>query len=455
MAADSTEAPARSRPAATTLCQRGDRKRTRWCPAEAEVALQLYGSMAALRATWRRAGRCTERGVGHGPTPTSKQPFLAPGVKNNTFKSNLASLKLNPDARSKKLPVTMESGKRSADLEQRDAKIRKLTEEFESDTEHGECDAKIKERDRKITKLAAEIRRLTALLGERDVKLRKLTGELAKRDATIRIFTLELGQQNTKIGELTADVGECNRKLRRHAAEIAERDEKIRENEAEIRFLTELLGDRDLEIRNQDCVIRKLREELAELKYREAGNRVDEHRKEEEKIADVTLDAGTAHPRLLLSRDLRSVRWEFGPDAPPDGPERFDADPCVLGHQSFTSGHHSWTVDLTRGQFCAVGVTKESRPRKGPGAFTPERGVWAVQRWGFKTRALTDPPVLLDLPRVPKKIRICLNYERGEVAFFDAENRAPIFRFPPAAFAGERLRPWFWVEFGSVSLVRP
>lgn len=64
MAADSTEAPARSRPAATTLCQRGDRKRRRWCPAEAEVALQLYGSMAALRATWRRAGRCTERGVG-------------------------------------------------------------------------------------------------------------------------------------------------------------------------------------------------------------------------------------------------------------------------------------------------------------------------------------------------------------------------------------------------------
>ncbi|KAM9263899.1 uncharacterized protein RDI95_013825, partial [Morus bassanus] len=394
-------------------------------------------------------------------------------------------------------------------------------------------------------KLAAEIRRLTALLGDRDSRLRKLTAELAKCDATIRIFTVELGERHTKIGELTADVGDCNRKLRKHAAELEERDVKIRENEAEIRRLTELLEERDSEVRKQDAVIRKLTEELEEFKDRKAdesseeleesaperdelteelddvaeelgerdkkleeiteelaertarigelatelGERdtkidelsaeieerdrkidelaaeleeykakmrkcIEEHRKEEEKMANVTLDPETAHPRLILSKDQKSVRWEYMLQEFPDSPERFDADPCVLGCEAFTSGRHYWVVDLAEGQYCAVGVSKESLQRKGPVSFNPEEGIWAVQQWGFKNRALTSPPTLLNLPRVPKKIRISLDYEWGEVAFFDVENKIPIFTFPPASFAGERIRPWFWVELGSVSLVR-
>ncbi|XP_032061035.1 tripartite motif-containing protein 10-like [Aythya fuligula] len=340
----------------------------------------------------------------------------------------------------------------------------------------------MEERDRKIR--------------DRDKKLRKLTAELAKCDATIRLFTVELGERHTKIGELTAEVGDYDRKLRKHAAELAERDEKIREHEAEIRRLTELLEDRDLEARNQDALIRKLTEELEELKGLEAeesdlerGERdakidelsaemekrdrkideltaeleeykakmrkcMEEHRKEEEKLANVTLDPETAHPRLILSKDQKSVRWEYMLQESPDSPERFDADPCVLGCEAFTSGRHYWVVDLAEGQYCAVGVSRESLPRKGPVSFNPEEGIWAVQQWGFKNRALTSPPTLLNLPRVPKKIRISLDYEWGEVAFFDVENKVPIFTFPPASFAGERIRPWFWVELGSLSLVR-
>ncbi|KFO76553.1 Butyrophilin subfamily 1 member A1, partial [Cuculus canorus] len=160
---------------------------------------------------------------------------------------------------------------------------------------------------------------------------------------------------------------------------------------------------------------------------------------------NVTLDPETAHPRLILSQDQKSVRWEYILQEPPSNPERFDADPCVLGCEAFTSGRHCWVVDLAEGQFCAVGVSKESLRRKGSISFNPEEGIWAVQQWGFKNRALTDPPTLLDLPRVPRRIRICLDYDWGEVAFFDFDNKTPIFTFPPASFAGERIRPWFWV----------
>ncbi|XP_015734032.1 tripartite motif-containing protein 10 isoform X5 [Coturnix japonica] len=431
----------------------------------------------------------------------------------------------------------MASGKRNADLEEWDAKIRKLTEDFEeSDTELEECDTeddnltaeleerdrkirkltsdlgdvdtKLKERDRKITKLSAEIRRLTSLLGDRDSKLRKLTSELAKCDATIRLFTVELGERHTKIGELTAEVGDYDRKLRKHAAELEERDLKIREHEAEIRRLTELLEDRDSDARERDILIRKLSEELEELRGQEVEEsdletdlsflfsfspfseerdakigelsaevekqerRIDEltaelehykakaikcfeeHGRSEEKLVNVTLDPDTAHPRLILSEDQKSVRWEYSFQESPDGPERFDVDPCVLGCESFTSGRHCWVVDLSEGQYCAVGVSRESLQRKGAVSFNPDEGIWAVQQWGFKNRALTSPPTPLNLPRVPKKIRISLDYEWGEVAFFDAENQIPIFTFPLARFGGERLRPWFWVELGSLSLPR-
>ncbi|XP_061875794.1 tripartite motif-containing protein 10-like [Colius striatus] len=164
-------------------------------------------------------------------------------------------------------------------------------------------------------------------------------------------------------------------------------------------------------------------------------------------MARVTLDASTAHPRLLVSGDGLSARWEFSLQPPAAGPQRFQTDPCVLAHQSFASGRRWWLVDLSQGQFCAVGVSRESLPRRGSVGFCPEEGIWC-----FQTRALTRPPTLLSLPRVPRRIRVSLDYEWGEVGFFDVDNQTPIFTFPPASFRGERLRPWFWLELGSLSL---
>ncbi|NWH74220.1 BT1A1 protein, partial [Piaya cayana] len=158
---------------------------------------------------------------------------------------------------------------------------------------------------------------------------------------------------------------------------------------------------------------------------------------------DVTLDPDTAHPRLVLSPDLRSVRWEYGLGEPPGHhPRRFVSEPCVLGRPAFSSGRHSWVVDVAAGQFCAVGVSRESLGGGGgPLRFEPEAGVWGLQQWGFRNRALTRPPTPLELPRAPRRIRVCLDYEWGEVAFRDGDSRALIFAFPPASFAGERVRP--------------
>ncbi|XP_067417485.1 zinc finger protein RFP-like isoform X2 [Emydura macquarii macquarii] len=164
---------------------------------------------------------------------------------------------------------------------------------------------------------------------------------------------------------------------------------------------------------------------------------------------NVTLDPDTAHPQLVLSEDWKSVCWEHMWQALPDNLERFDTELCVLGCEGFTSGKHSWEVEVGEGRRWAVGVARESVRRKGWISHSPDGGIWAVQRWGGQFQALTFPEAPLPLNRVPRKVRVCLDYEWGQVAFFDADNEAPIFTFPPASFRGGKIQPWFWVWTGS------
>ncbi|XP_067414663.1 zinc finger protein RFP-like [Emydura macquarii macquarii] len=161
--------------------------------------------------------------------------------------------------------------------------------------------------------------------------------------------------------------------------------------------------------------------------------------------ANVTLDPGTAHPELVLSADGKSVRWADTRQDLPNNPERFDTDLCVLGCEGFTSGRHYWEVELGGGRYWAVGVARESVRRKGWISHSPEEGIWAVRRWRDQFWALISPETPLPRRRVPSRIRVCLDCDRGQVTFFDAGDQAPIFTFPPASVPGGRIRPWLWV----------
>ncbi|XP_044839266.1 zinc finger protein RFP-like [Mauremys mutica] len=160
---------------------------------------------------------------------------------------------------------------------------------------------------------------------------------------------------------------------------------------------------------------------------------------------NVTLDPDTAHPELILSEDWKRVRWGDMQQRLPNTPERFDTETCVLGCEGFTSGRHCWEVEVGAGLLWAVGVARESVGRKGWISFSPEGGIWAVQRWGGQFQALSSPVAPLPLSRVPSRIRVCLDCDRGQVTFIDAGDEAPIFTFPPGSVPGGRIRPWLWV----------
>ncbi|XP_060094136.1 E3 ubiquitin-protein ligase TRIM7-like [Heteronotia binoei] len=162
--------------------------------------------------------------------------------------------------------------------------------------------------------------------------------------------------------------------------------------------------------------------------------------------ANVTLDSDTAHPELILSEDRKSVRVGEEPQALPDNPERFDEYTYVLGREGFTAGRHFWEVLVGSEGEWMVGVARKSVRRKGLFTFSPEEGCWEVGKYRGQYRASIKDGALI-LSGELKRIRVCLNYAGGRVAFFDADRAALIYEFSGASFSGETLLPSFWARF--------
>ncbi|XP_024606472.1 E3 ubiquitin-protein ligase TRIM58 isoform X2 [Neophocaena asiaeorientalis asiaeorientalis] len=159
---------------------------------------------------------------------------------------------------------------------------------------------------------------------------------------------------------------------------------------------------------------------------------------------DIKLDPATAHPSLLLTADLRSVQdGELWRDVP-NNPERFDTWPCILGLQNFSSGRHYWEVMVGERAEWGLGVCQDTVSRKGETTPSPENGVWAM--WllkGSEYMVLASPSVpLLHLER-PRCIGIFLDYEAGEISFYNVTHGSHIYTFSHL-FSGF-LRPYFFI----------
>ncbi|XP_041933653.1 E3 ubiquitin-protein ligase TRIM35-like isoform X5 [Alosa sapidissima] len=114
-------------------------------------------------------------------------------------------------------------------------------------------------------------------------------------------------------------------------------------------------------------------------------------------IAPVTLDPNTAHPHLILSEDLTSVR------VVKNNPQRFDKYASVLGSEGFNSGTHCWDVEVGESTLWCMGVMTESARRKGD--FTSRRGLWCV--------ACNDDAYIACAPPHPPLSSQCSRNSRG------------------------------------------
>ncbi|XP_076983837.1 E3 ubiquitin-protein ligase TRIM69 isoform X3 [Tamandua tetradactyla] len=159
-------------------------------------------------------------------------------------------------------------------------------------------------------------------------------------------------------------------------------------------------------------------------------------------LSPLTLDPKTAHPNLVLSKNRTSVWHGDIKQVMPDDPERFDSSVAVLGSKGFTSGKWYWEVEVAKKTKWTVGVVRESIIRKGSCPLTPEQGFWLLRlRNQTDLKALDLPSCSLKLTSNLNKVGIYLDYEGGQVSFYNAKTMTHIYTF--SSIFIEKLYPYF------------
>ncbi|XP_072108235.1 zinc-binding protein A33-like isoform X2 [Mobula birostris] len=161
----------------------------------------------------------------------------------------------------------------------------------------------------------------------------------------------------------------------------------------------------------------------------------------------VTLDVESAHPRLEVSEDRKSVRMTWTRRDLPDADKRFTKRFSVLGSEGFTTGRHYWEVEVAGIRDWRLGVAAESVERKGEVEISPETGFWVIRRVDDEISVASSPESRLPAGPIPGRVGVYLSYESGTVSFYNVETKSHLHTFTGNNFTGE-LYPLFatWDE---------
>lgn len=212
--------------------------------------------------------------------------------------------------------------------------------------------------------------------------------------------------------------------------------EKTLSNEREMLIHEVRLSDGCLAVTQPDAAEKLMRDEFIEEAWNPPQDKLMMIQQCD--AMDVTLNSYTAHSRLMVSDDGKQLRFcegrlffqtLFG--------RRFTHQPFVLGKDGFSSGRFYYEVQISGTKSCVLGVVKESINREMFCSPTPEEGAWTIVKMTdqFQEENFEDlygSP--LNLRQNPQTVGVFVDYEKGEVSFYDVDARTQIYSYTGCTF---------------------
>uniref|UniRef100_A0A3B3ZA53 Uncharacterized protein n=1 Tax=Periophthalmus magnuspinnatus TaxID=409849 RepID=A0A3B3ZA53_9GOBI len=158
---------------------------------------------------------------------------------------------------------------------------------------------------------------------------------------------------------------------------------------------------------------------------------------------NVTLDPDTAHPKLVLSENMKQVYHNDIALNVPENPKRFYPCVSVLGKEGFSCGRFYFEIVVKGKTEWDIGVGQESMNRKGGNTLNPENGYWALGMRNPKSYwALSSTPIAVPLVSMPQRMGVYVDIEGGQVSFYNVDSASHIYSFTGYSFT-EKLYPYF------------
>ncbi|KAM3861922.1 nuclear factor 7, ovary-like [Diretmus argenteus] len=279
--------------------------------------------------------------------------------------------------------------------------------------------------------IRAEFNKLHQFLNEEEeARLKALREEDEQKGKTI---SREMKIIQEKISSLSDSISAAEEDLQKHNGSFLT-SYKATETSTRAQFSDVELSDPQL----VSGVLIDVAKHLGNLSFR-----VWEKMKEKVQFSPVILDPNSASPWLFLSDDLTSVRNENKRQELPDNPERNTNYAFVLGSEGFSTGKHSWEVEVGDHPDWNVGLAKESVDRKGEASATPKSGFWCLRNdRGKYSNGLCET---VTVEKSLQRIRVQLDYERGEVSFYNTEDYPETHIYTYKDTFTEKLYPSIYV----------
>ena len=131
-----------------------------------------------------------------------------------------------------------------------------------------------------------------------------------------------------------------------------------------------------------------------------------------------------------MSDDLTSVLYDA--DAHNElysNPERLDYLHIVLGSEGLDSGTHSWDIEVGNNNFWELGVLEESLQIKGNDGATGMFWCLFFSNARYTASSTAGPGTALSVEQKPWRIRVQLDWSRGELSFSDPDTNTHLHTF--------------------------